>query len=135
MTSPSPKSSGEPESYDPVFRHAWRELIVIMVLFASFCGWSLAVCYAMGYLPAGAERPDIDLVLGMPGWAFWGILIPWVVVDVVAVWFCFFYMVDDDLGEAHEGEDLAEQVEHLHETHRHEPDLHDDPEKSPGETR
>ena len=96
--------------YDPTFLHARREAIVIVALFAVFCIWSISVCYGFGYLNTDEHRPDIATTFGMPSWVFWGICLPWIVVDVVAVWFCFFFMQDDDLGEDHEGEDLAEQV-------------------------
>ena len=96
--------------YDPTFLHARREAIVIVALFAIFCIWSTGVCYGFGYLKADEHRPDIATTFGMPSWVFWGICLPWIVVDVVAVWFCFFFMQDDDLGEDHLGEDLAEPV-------------------------
>ena len=33
----------------------------------------------------------------MPAWVFWGIAAPWAVAVVFSLWFCFRYMVDDDL--------------------------------------
>ena len=118
-TSNSPNSAANKlpgkDEYDPVFIHARRETLVIVALFAAFFLWSLFVCYNYGYLRPDAPEAPVKIVLGMPSWVFWGLFVPWIVVDVVAVWFCFFYMKADDLGEAHEGEDLAEQVEHLHE--------------------
>lgn len=111
---PEPKPAVQPE-YDPTYLNSLREVYVIIGLFAVFCFWSIFVCYNYGYLSPGETLSEISTVMGMPSWAFWGIGLPWVVVDVVAVWFCFFYMKTDDLGEAHEGEDLAAQVAHLHE--------------------
>lgn len=110
---PQPKSTAQPE-YDPTYLNSLREAYVIMALFAVFCFWSIFVCYNYGYLGPSEQRSEVSTVFGVPSWAFWGIGLPWVVVDVVAVWFCFFFMKADDLGEAHEGEDLAEQVAHLH---------------------
>ncbi len=103
------------DQYDPVFLHARREALFILGLFAACVTWSIFVCYNYGYLDPGEERAVIRTILGMPSWVFWGIAVPWVVVDIATVWFCFFFMVDDDLGEAHEGDDLAEQIEHMHE--------------------
>ncbi len=111
---PEPKPAARPE-YDTTYLNSLRELYVIIGLFAVFCFWSIFVCYNYGYLSPGEQLGEVSTVLGMPSWAFWGIGLPWLVVDAVAVWFCFFYMTADDLGEAHEGEDLAEQVAHLHE--------------------
>ena len=104
-----------PRDYDPVYLHARREAVVIILLFATFCIWSLAVSWTQGYKSGGLDGESIKTILGMPTWAFWGVFVPWLVVDVVAVWFCFCFMKNDDLGEAHEGEDLAEQIQHMEE--------------------
>lgn len=111
---PESKPAVQPE-YDPTYLNSLREAYVIIALFAIFCFWSIFVCYNYGYLSPGEQRSEVPTVMGIPSWAFWGIALPWIVVDVVAVWFCFFFMKTDDLGEAHEGEDIAEQVAHLHE--------------------
>lgn len=84
-------------AYNPLLIHAWRELWVILAAFAVCCIWSVTCSYLMGYkLPA--EEP-LAKVMGMPAWVFWGILVPWAVCDVFTLWFCFFFMVDDPLGE------------------------------------
>jgi hypothetical protein len=84
---------------DPVYVHSRREATVIVSLIGLFCVWSVTVCYWFGYVsPEGPIEP-VSTIWGMPAWVFWGILLPWLVVDAVAVWFCFFFMEDDDLGE------------------------------------
>ena len=95
----------EPESvkYDPVFRHARREAIVILLLWVVMLCWAVPYCYLNGYLHGEAAGP-VETVLGMPRWVFWGIVVPWLVADVFTIWFCFGYMVDDDLGDAPEDE-------------------------------
>jgi hypothetical protein len=30
---------------------------------------------------------------------FWSIVAPWGIILVFSVWFCFFHMADDDLGQ------------------------------------
>jgi hypothetical protein len=107
------------DSYDPVYLHASREAVVIVVLFTLFCAWSIAICYTLGYRDPAESAAEVSITFGMPTWVFWGLFVPWIVVDVIAVWFCFFFMKNDNLGEAHEGEDLEEQIEHMHE-HEHE---------------
>lgn len=97
MSEPKPKASqGE---WDATYLHSLREAYVIIALFAFFCIWSIYVCYTYGYLGEGETRADVPTVFGMPSWAFWGICLPWIGVDIVAVWFCFFFMEADDLGE------------------------------------
>jgi hypothetical protein len=78
-----------------LLRHSRREGLLIMFVWAACLAWSTAVAYFWGY-----DRPaeSIRLTLGMPGWVFWGVVVPWALCLIFSVWFCFFYMVDDDLG-------------------------------------
>ena len=50
---------------------------------------------------------SIGLVLGMPDWVFWSVVLPWGLSLVFSFWFCFFYMSDDDLGRDPEENDHA----------------------------
>jgi hypothetical protein len=93
------KEETKPVEWDPTYLHSLRETYVIIGLFAFFCIWSIFVCYNYGYLGEGEARATVSTVLGMPAWAFWGICLPWIAVDIVAVWFCFFFMEPDNLGE------------------------------------
>ena len=86
--------------YDPVFLNARREALFILVLFAGCFVWALGVYFADGYYPDGNIPQQVPKVLGMPRWVFWGIFMPWLFVDAVTVWFVFFFMKDDDLGES-----------------------------------
>lgn len=78
--------------------------------------WSVPYCYYFGYLGPDetVDSSNISLVMGIPSWAFWGIAAPWLAADVFTTWFCFWYMKDDDLGEAHEGLDLEEEIAEMH---------------------
>jgi hypothetical protein len=53
------------------------------------------------------------MIMGIPTWLFWGIFMPWLAADAFTIWFCFFYMKDDELGEAHEGSDIEEELAEL----------------------
>lgn len=94
---------------DPVFVHARREAIVIFFLFSGFCLWSVSVCLTQGYVNSDETLSTVHTTFGMPTWTFWGIFVPWLVVDAIAIWFCFFFMKPDDLGAARENEDLPAQ--------------------------
>ncbi len=96
MNPPRPAHQSE---YDPTYLNSLREAKMIIFLFAVFCAWAVLACYLFGYGDPPAAGTEIAKVLGMPSWIFWGICLPWIAVDVVAVWFCFFYMQVDDLGE------------------------------------
>jgi hypothetical protein len=86
--------------YDPVLLHARRESLVILACFCVCLVWSASWCYLNGYnQPAGSE---VSKILGMPSWVFWGVLVPWLSADVFIMWFTFFFMAEDPLGESKE---------------------------------
>ena len=110
----------ETEQYDPVYLNSRREAAMVMLLFTLALSWSVGVYYFTGYVkpPPPPNRgsvthnkltlsddprfnaPPVSTTLGMPTWVLWGIVVPWLVIDVVAFWFCYFYMADDDLGRS-----------------------------------
>jgi hypothetical protein len=50
----------------------------------------------------------MTLILGIPDWICWSVILPWVVCLLFSIWFCFRYMADDDLGhDPGEGPDRA----------------------------
>ncbi len=106
---PTKQDSAE---YDPIFLHSRREAIVIFCIWLLGFAWAVPYCYFNGYLGniTDFDPHNVSTIFGVPTWLFWGIAVPWVVADLLTTWFCFFFMKDDDLGEAHEGEDLAEDV-------------------------
>ncbi len=110
----SPAES-EDEREFATYRHARREAFLIFCAWAAALLWAVPCCYLTGFTTAGSVEPaEIPLVMGIPSWVFWGIGAPWLVADVFTVWLCFFYMTDDDLGETHEGADLAEEIAEMH---------------------
>lgn len=90
---------------DSVFLNARREFWAILVIWAAFCVWVVGVSWWLGH-SVDAEHPRTTL--GMPPWIFWGVALPWVMANVVTVWFCLSFMADDPLGET---EALAEDRE------------------------
>ena len=97
-------SSSSYDAYDPVFAHSRREAIIIFTVWCAGLLWAVPYCYLNGY---GVENPEVIVTIcGVPSWIFWGILAPWLVADVFTIWFCFFYMQDENLGEAGDEEHL-----------------------------
>jgi len=84
--------------YDPTFLHSRREAAIIFGVWATALVWSVPYCYFNGYSTL-ASPEELQTILGIPSWVFWGVGFPWLLADVFTVWFCFFYMADDDLGE------------------------------------
>jgi hypothetical protein len=79
-----------------LLRNARREGLIIMAVWVAALIWSTTVGYAFGY---GRDVDDIRLILGMPDWIFWSVVVPWALCLAFSVWFCFWYMADDDLGQ------------------------------------
>jgi hypothetical protein len=84
-----------------LLRHARREGLLIMAVWAVALLWFLIVGYLLGYR---RDSSEIGLILGIPDWIFWSVVVPWIVILAFSVWFCFAYMADDDLGQD-QGED------------------------------
>ena len=87
--------------FDPVFVNARREAWWILVAWAVCLIWTVGYCALWGY---NVPPNEIRMILGMPGWVFWGVLVPWIAATLFSVWFGLVYIADDDLGERDEGE-------------------------------
>jgi hypothetical protein len=98
------------------FRHARREAVFVLIVWALALVWTVGYCYLRGYQHApdswvvraglAAERtPDnFRTVAGLPDWVAVGIVLPWLICTAITIAFCLFFMTDDDLGtEAEEG--------------------------------
>lgn len=88
---------------DPVLKNARREGLVIGAVWLASTAYCCVYSYLHGYLRPGRALgvKDIQPVLGVPSWVFWGILVPWAACAVFTFWFAGFVMVDDDLGTDH----------------------------------
>ena len=93
-------SPDEPRKEQQLLRHARREGLLVMAVWAVALAWTTIGSLFMGY---GRDANDIRLVVGIPDWIFWNVVIPWGLSVAFSVWFCFGYMADDDLGEDAEG--------------------------------
>ncbi|WP_435015642.1 hypothetical protein TA3x_003186 [Tundrisphaera sp. TA3] len=103
MIPPETESTTDPT--DPVVIHARREAIVIGLAWLGCTIYCCVASYALGYItpdrPLGPE--DVRPILGIPSWAIWGYLVPWLACGVFTIWFAGWYMVDDDLGGDDDG--------------------------------
>lgn len=89
---------------DPVFVNSLRETVVIISLFLLFLLWTVAVSFYLGAEQTflSQDGKPLSLVWGMPNWVFYGIFLPWMIVNLIGIWFCFGFMKNDDLGEAND---------------------------------
>ena len=84
-----------------LLRHARREGLVIMVVWAAALVWSVASAYVLGH---HRDAETVTLIFGIPDWVFWSVVLPWGLCLAFSVWFCFAFMADDDLGQDPEEE-------------------------------
>jgi hypothetical protein len=89
---PDQKPAGKEQR---LLRNARREGLVIMAVWLAALIWSVASGYVLGYHRAPR---NIVLILGMPDWVFWSVVLPWALCLLFSLWFCFSFMADDDLG-------------------------------------
>jgi hypothetical protein len=93
MERPPDPSGGKEQR---LLRHARIEGLLIMSVWAVCLVWSVGSGYVLGYR---RDPQDISLILGMPDWVFWAVVLPWGLCLLFSVWFCFAFMADDDLGQ------------------------------------
>lgn len=106
---------------DRLLVSARREALVALAIWLVAGTYSLTFCYLFGYAPAAgavaAENAaeaaqNLRLVLGMPWWVFWGVVVPWLACTVLHAWFAFGFMGDETLGAEQEleipGEDRGD---------------------------
>ena len=86
----------EQPKYHPTFLHARREALIIVAVYVLALLWAVPYCYVKGY---ALDPAELRVVWGVPAWVFWGIGVPWMLANIFTIWFCGFYMEDDDLGE------------------------------------
>jgi hypothetical protein len=94
-----PKPPGKEQQ---LLRNARREGLLIMAVWVVCLIWSLTVGYFFGYRRPPAE---MSFILGIPDWVFWSVVLPWTLCLAFSAWFCFLFMVDDDLGQDQESSD------------------------------
>ena len=64
--------------------------------------WLATLCYITfmvvryGYIDPASQPETPPLVWGIPSWAFWGIVVPWIAMVGVAWFFALVVMKDDE---------------------------------------
>lgn len=79
-----------------------RELWFMLGAWVFFCAWVLIAAAFSAYRIEGREAP---LVLGLPAWVVWGIMLPWVSALVVTLWFAGWGMRDTPLDQDADSEE------------------------------
>ena len=100
---------------DPLFVTSRKEAGWILLMWVTCFAWTLTVCLNNGYPQSCGTRKRFQRSLEIPAWVAWGIGFPWLIADVVTIWFCLTQMEDADLGSDSEAAtgtaDLNDAVE------------------------
>jgi len=79
---------------DPLLKSARREMLAAATVWAIALSYTVGVCVSFGY---GRDPQTLTYVLGFPDWVFWGIIVPWAACTLIAGWFAFGFMKDENL--------------------------------------
>ena len=104
-----PSEGPKRDQLDPVYRHSLREFWLIMCVWATCLVWTVGYCWSNGY---DVEADTIRFVLGVPSWAFWGILVPWALATTFSVIYGLFIFVEEPLGEGEKEPDGMSGFDH-----------------------
>ena len=77
-------------------RQCRREALVVLVIMTVALGVSSTILYSQGYLAPDQRPAQPVLILGIPSWVMWGLVIPWLATIVVTWLFALFVMKDDE---------------------------------------
>lgn len=81
---------------DPIVRSSRREALFAMSVWLAAMIYTVSVCVRYGYLRPAEQ---IRYLWGFPDWILWGLMLPWIVCTLVTIWFAWFFMASDSLGE------------------------------------
>ena len=83
---------------DPIFVSSRREAGWILLMWVACFIWTLTACGLSGY-PTNVDPETFPTLFGIPRWVAIGIALPWMVSNVVTIWFCLRVMKDGDLDD------------------------------------
>jgi hypothetical protein len=104
----TPQKSPTDLEWDPVYLHARKEAWLILGVWFLAMLWTLPVSYFNGF-DSQVDIEQVTFIWGMPSWVFWGIGLPWMVANLITIWFCFCYFSTDDLEPPESNENSANQ--------------------------
>lgn len=86
---------------DPILISSRREALIIAGLWVVAMLYCVLFSWYYGY-PKSLDEikvEEVRLVWGVPFWAFWGVVVPWIACSVLSILFGCFCMKDEPLGE------------------------------------
>ncbi|HJN07888.1 MAG TPA: DUF997 family protein [Pirellulaceae bacterium] len=77
-------------------RQCWYEARVVFGIIVVALTVSSVILYTQGYVPPEQRPEQPSLILGIPAWVMWGLVVPWLATIVVTWLFAMFLMKDDE---------------------------------------
>ena len=96
MNNHSPYSPDFLKSQARHVRQCLKEAYLVGIIWLVTLVYCSSVIITLGYLPVEQRPEQPVLILGMPSWVFWGLLLPWLILIAVTWWFALFWMKDDE---------------------------------------
>ena len=87
-----PSKDAKPLRYSTSFLRSRKEALWILIAFGFFLAWTVGYSCYTGY---GEGSEPLRTVFGLPGWVFWGVLVPWAASLLFSIGFALLTMVDD----------------------------------------
>ncbi|KAA5539408.1 hypothetical protein FYK55_24020 [Roseiconus nitratireducens] len=92
----SPADRPPMETTGSLLRHARREGIGMLVIWAVCFLWVVGYCGTQGYHNEGAATA---IRWGMPAWVLWGVFLPWGFATVASCIYALVLIADDPLDD------------------------------------
>lgn len=97
------------ESLYESYRQSLKELWTILILLATFVGWNVGAGSLLAFELPEPGQP-IQMIFGMPRWAFITLLAPWIAGNLCIFWFAFWVLKDTTLNETSVADNGAEDA-------------------------
>ena len=111
---PIETNSTDDDASTRLFRHARQEALITLFVWVLALIWTVGYCYLHGYQHtedswvvqkgwAVVHDPaQLEMTFGIPNWAFYGFVLPWLACTLFTMIYCGWFMHDDDLGAEQE---------------------------------
>ena len=77
-------------------RQCWFEARVVFGIIVVALTVSSVILYTQGYVLPEQRPEQLVLILGIPAWVMWGLVVPWLTTIAVTWLFALFLMKDDE---------------------------------------
>ncbi|HIF31767.1 MAG: DUF997 family protein [Pirellulaceae bacterium] len=77
-------------------RQCWHEARIVFGIIVVALTVSSVILYTLGYVAPEQRSEQPNLILGIPAWVMWGLVVPWIATIAVTWLFALFLLKDDE---------------------------------------